>query len=193
MLSFNSSCKTLFIGFISLSFTVSAHAAIISFNNNSLTVNPGDSFSLTIQGTGFPAIVGGGLNLDFDASVLQIDQVTTNQSVFEFYLGNGIEEGHLNNAAGKLDDTAFNTFIGATGDFDIMTIDFTAIGSGLSQLQLSESSVWVFSDVYGNKVGDSLSYISAEVSVSAVPVPAAFWLFGSGLLFITTLVKRKAV
>lgn len=191
MSSFNISCKALLTGFISIGFMASSHAATISFSSNALSVNSGDGFSLTVQGSGFPAIVGGGLNIDFDASVLQIDQVITNTSVFEFYLGNGTEEGRLDNGAGHLTDTAFNTFLGVTGDFDIMTINFTAIGSGSSQLLLSESSIWLFSNVFGQRVGNSISYETAQIDVTAVPVPAAIWLFGSGLLALTSLVRRK--
>jgi len=169
----------LFVGYIA-----NASASIISFDQNSLIVSPGDNFSLTIQGNGFPAIVGGGLNIDFDAAVLQIDQVTINQSVFSFYMGRGIEEGHIDNIAGRLSNTAFNTFFGASNSFDIMTIDFTALSSGSSLLSLSESSIWVFSDIYGTAVGDGISFSTATINVAAVPLPAAIWLLGSGLLVL---------
>ncbi len=193
MLSFKFFYKTLLISFISICSISSLHAATISFSSNSLTVNPGDSFSLTIKGSGFPTIVGGGLNINFDASVLQINQVTINQSVFEFYLGNGVEEGSLNNATGNLLDTAFNTATGATGNFNIMAIDFTAIGSGSSQLFLSESSIWVFSNEFGQRISNSISYEMAQIDVTAVPLPAAIWLFGSGLLLLLNMRRHSLV
>ncbi|MDH5571229.1 MAG: PEP-CTERM sorting domain-containing protein [Gammaproteobacteria bacterium] len=179
--------------FISLFFVAGqVNAATVSFNSALTTVNPGDSFSLTIQGSGFDPIVGGGLNLSFDASVLQVNSVTINQSVFEFYLGGGVEEGILDNSFGSLLNTSFNTFMGASGNFDIMDISFTAIGAGTSNLVLSESLLWVFADTLGGYYGDQVAFESAAVTVSAVPVPAALWLFGTGLIGLAGVVKRQS-
>ena len=175
-----------------IGFSGNSYAAVVSFDTDMLTVSPGDNFTLTVQGSDFPGIMGGGLNFDFDSSILQINQVTINQSVFEFYIGNGIEEGELDHASGMLSNTAFNTFAGAAGNFDIMTIYFTALAEGTSQLSISESSIWVFSDIYGNAIGGDITYASADISVTAVPLPGALWLFGSGLLVLFK-VKRRAV
>ena len=76
-------------------------AATVGFNTSVSAVNQGDAFSLTIQGSDFGSIVGGGLNLSYDASVLQINSVTINQSVFEFYIGGGTEEGVIDNSLGQ--------------------------------------------------------------------------------------------
>lgn len=167
-------------------------AATVGFNNSSSTVNQGDVFSLTVQGAGFDMIAGGGLNLAFDASVLQVNSVTINQSVFEFYLGEGTEEGILDNSFGQLLNTSFNTFLGATGNFDIMDISFTAVGAGSADLILSESGQWVFSDIFGDYYGDQVDFNPAAVTVSAVPVPAAVWLFGSGLIGLAGIAKRRS-
>jgi len=171
------------------------NAASVGFNNNSSSVNQGETFSLTVQGSGFDTIVGGGLNLSFDASILQINSVTINQSVFEFYIGGGTEEGILDNSFGQLLNTSFNTFFGAAGDFDIMDINFTAVGSGVSNLALSESSLWVFADDLGGYYGDQITFDPATVqvaSVSAVPIPAAVWLFGSGLIGLAGVARRSS-
>ena len=166
-------------------------AATIGFNNSSTSVNLGDAFSLTIQGSGFDPIVGGGLNMTFNSSVLQVNSVTIDQSVFEFYIGGGTEEGLLDNTTGNLFNTSFNSFFGASGDFDIMTIGFTAVGAGSSSLNLSESALWTFADIFGSPYGDQVVFESAMVNVSAVPVPAAVWLFGSGLIGLAGLARRR--
>ena len=168
-------------------------AATVSFNTSAQTVALGSSFSLSVQGTAFPTIVGGGLDLSFNPSVLQISSVTINTSVFEFYMGGGMEEGVLNNALGTLTDTAFNTFAGATGDFTIMTIGFTAVGAGISSLNLSESSIWVFSNAVGNPIGNQIVFSDSLITVSAVPVPAAVWLFGSGLLGLASVLRKRTL
>lgn len=52
---------------------------------------------------------------------------------------------------------------------------------------------WVFGDTLSNYVSGDPGYIVANnASVSAVPVPAAVWLFGSGLLGLTGFARRKA-
>ena len=168
-----------------------SQAATISFNAGTQDVAIGSHFTLNVLGTEFPAIVGGGLNLSFDASVLQISSVSINTSVFDFYTGTGTEEGVLNNVLGTLTDTSFNTFAGATGDFTIMTIGFTAVGTGTSLLSLSESSIWVFSDDMGKAIGSQIAFLPSSINVSAVPVPAAAWLFGSGLLVLARVLRRK--
>jgi hypothetical protein len=169
-------------------------AATVGFNTSLATVNPGDSFSLTVQGSGFDTIVGGGLNLSFNSSVLQINSVTINQSVFEFYIGHGTEEGILDNSFGQLLNTSFNSFFGAAGNFDIMDISFTAVGVGLSNLALSESGLWVFADEFGGYYGDQVTFDPASVNVvlTTVPVPAAVWLFGSGLIGLIGVAKRRS-
>jgi len=168
------------------------NAATVSFSDSTSIVNQGDIFSLTVQGSGFDTISGGGLNLSFDASILQVNSVTINQTVFEFYIGGGTEEGILDNSFGQLLNTSFNSFFGATGDFDIMDISFTAIGSGVSNLNLSESQLWVFADEFGGYYGDQLIFETATVNVSAVPVPAAVWLFGSGLIGLAGFTRRRS-
>ena len=180
-----------FMLFMSLVLSGQSQAATVSFNTSAQNVVTGSSFTLDVLGTDFPAIVGGGLNLSFDASVLQVSSVSINTAVFEFYLGNGTEEGVLNNVLGTLTDTSFNSFVGASGNFTIMSIGFTAVGSGSSLLQLSESSLWVFSDVTGNAIGNQIDYSDALINVTAVPLPAAVWLFGSGLLVLARVLRRK--
>ncbi|MBI3188969.1 MAG: hypothetical protein HYZ31_14025 [Gammaproteobacteria bacterium] len=177
--------------FIALVLSGQSQAATVSFNTSAQDVALGSSFTLDVLGTDFPAIVGGGLNLSFDASVLQISSVSINTAVFEFYPGNGTEEGVLNNVLGTLTDTSFNTFAGARGDFTIMSIGFTAVGSGSSLLQLSESSIWVFSDIMGNAIGNQILYADTTINVTAVPLPAAAWLFGSGLLVLARIMRRR--
>ena len=180
----------LFIAGFSLS--ASTHAASVAFDVNAQDVTLGSEFSLVVMGSDFPAISGGGLTLLFDPAVLQITSVTINTSVFEFYIGDGPEKGVLNNSLGSLTNTAFNSIVGATGNFSIMTIKFTAIGSGTTMLSLSESSIWVFSDTRGNAIGDQLVFGETHINVSPVPVSAAFWLLSGGLLILASLFRLNA-
>lgn len=164
-----------------------SQAATVSFNNSVSDINQGSVFFLTVQGVGFPDISGGGLNFSFDSSVLQISSVTINESVFDFVPSTG----ELDNLAGSLINTSFNTFAGTNSSFDILTIEFEAIGLGSSSLLMSESSMFPFADAIGNTIGSTITYEAATVNVSAVPLPATLWLFSSGLIALIGFVRNN--
>ena len=160
-------------------------AATISFNNSLQDVNQGDLFSLTVQGSEFPDLSGGGIDFSFDPSVVQINSIAINTSVFTFESG----AGTLDNSIGTLIDTYFNTFTGTGSSFDVMTIGLEAIGLGETSLMMFESSMFPFADEFGGVV--DVTYESAVINVSAVPLPAAAWLFGSGLLALVGFIRKK--
>ena len=68
------------------------------------------------------------------------------------------------------------------------TIEFTAVGEGTTSLVLTDSTVnpWA-----GNGVPIHPSFLEGNLTVSAVPVPAAMWLFCSGLIGLASVAKRK--
>ncbi len=67
-----------------------------------------------------------------------------------------------------------------TGGFDLLTL--AALGNGLG---------WQLDYLY-DEIGTIDVARMTVVSVSAVPVPAAVWLFGSGLIGLIGMAKRKA-
>jgi hypothetical protein len=172
---------------IGVSFADSVVSAAITFNVDTEDVILGRDFSLIIQGNDVPAITGGGLNLIFNPSVIKIKSVTINTSVFEDYSGDGTEEGILDNSSGLLADTTFKTRRGASGDFSIMIIDFTAVGSGTSLLKLSESTASSFLDTSGRPLGNQIVFSDAIIKVSTDHVPIEFWLVSAILLMLGVL------
>lgn len=50
---------------------------------------------------------------------------------------------------------------------------------------------WVFGDTLSNYVSGDEGYIVSGASVSTVPVPAAVWLFGSGLACLAGIARRR--
>ena len=109
------------------------------------TVDPGASFAVQVRGVGFTDnVVGGGFNFSFNPLVVSLSSVVVNTAVWEFVSS----PGTINNAAGTLVDVFFNSnrLVLPTGNFDIATLNFTAIGEGSSALTLAASPDFPFAN-----------------------------------------------
>ncbi|MCP5408950.1 MAG: hypothetical protein H6963_06610 [Chromatiaceae bacterium] len=173
--------------FLLIGISQSTQAATVSFSPSNTTVSIGEMFSLDVVGTGFAdSLFGGGIDLTFDSSVINIIGTAINTSVFEFEP----KAGDFDNVAGTLVDTGFNTFNPpAATDFHFMTISFIAVGAGLTDLMLSESPNFGFFDKNVSAIGGAITFNNGQVSV--VPVPAAFWLMGSALFGVFAVGQSK--
>lgn len=120
----------------------------------------GESFTLDITMSDFPTSEGGGVNVQFDASMLNVTDVTVNAAAWDFV--NKI--GNIDNNAGLVSDILFSSFDGVSGDNKIVTISFNAISSGSSQITLTGSAINPFSSA-GNKV--SATFIATNVQIAA--------------------------
>ncbi len=94
-------------------------------------------------------------------------------------------------ASGVFDD-------GCVGSCLVNTGPFTNVQSSIywSGSVLNSSSAWLFNNIDGSQFGndkgsDLFAWAVHSGDVSAVPVPAAVWLFGSGLMGLMGLAKRK--
>ena len=176
-----------------VSMLLSGHlsAATITWGSPTTNVNVGDVFTIDVVGTGFLGNVdGGGVNISYDSNILNVLSVTIDESVWDFG-GFGISTGIIDNPNGTLDGIMVNTFADVTGDFIIATIEMQAIAEGNSSLLLAEYGLNPWAS------GGSLinpGFVAGAVNVSAVttvPVPAAVWLFGSGLIGLAGFARRK--
>jgi len=74
-----------------------------------------------------------------------------------------------------------------------LTAGWTGLGSGAPRelsTKIAYGVNWVFGDTLSNYVSGSEGYVVANASVSAVPVPAAVWLFGSSLGLLGWIRRR---
>ena len=148
-----------------------ALADTVGFNPSSIIVAPGETFIVDIVGIGFTELSGGVIDLGFDSADLQVNLVSINPN-FDFLPNGG------GPAAGDVwPGIGFDVFVNdpGTGDFTIATINLTALGPGNSNLVVLDTSEF-FSTMA------LLDPTLTPATVSSVPVPAAVWLLGSGLL-----------
>lgn len=172
-----------------LLFSHQLHASLITLDFTNISVLENDIFSLEIIGTGFVDIVdGGGVNLSFDPSVLNVLSVTIDDLVWDF----ATSTGTIDNVGGTVDGIAVNAFSSVTGDFTVASIQFQAIGTGGSSSILGLTEYALNPWASGGSQITPLSFAGGNVNISAVPVPAAVWLFGSGLITLVSFTGRKS-
>ena len=170
------------VGAVALFFSSGlALADTVGFNPSPSIVAPSETFNVDIVGIGFTELSGGVIDLGFDSTNVQINSVTIDP-FFDFLPDGG------GPAVGDIwSGIAFDVFANApaTGDFTIATINLTAIGSAASSLTILPTSAFFSTTA-------QLAPILTDGSISAVPVPAAVWLFGSGLLGLIGIARRKS-
>ena len=146
------------------------------------TVTDGTTFTLDLQGTGWDAdggLLAGGVDLSYNSSILTLESVTINTSVFDnagFPIGNCDPA----NCAAALPPTTsagnvlvtgidFATFFNpaATGTFDIATFQFVADATGTTNLGLSVDCC------AAPFVTSTANAVTPEFSAASVTVTAA--------------------
>ena len=187
------------VAVVALSSASMVNAATVSLIPASPTVsNIGDTVTLTVQGTEFTNGVSlGSIGITWDQSFLQLN---TNLATIEAAtLAAGFNDVSWNTfnsvAAGAADITFGHTFpdsvAGPTINF--FTLEFTT----LTALPANPANVIVAAIGSGGGFLESdhfTPYVMNfnNATVSAVPVPAAVWLFGSGLIGLAGIARRSA-
>jgi hypothetical protein len=122
-------------------------------------------------------------NFGFDSALLTIDSVTVNSALFDF-----LPDGAGSAVGDTWPNIGFDSFVNnpASGMFSIATISPTARGTpGTANLSIMGSS----------KFYSATAVLSATLlpgTVNIVPVPAAVWLLGSGLMGLIGIARKKA-
>ena len=160
-----------------------ALAATVGFSPSPKSAATNETFDMDIVGTGFTdPLAGGTFDISFDSNLVQINSVTVNTTVYEF-----LPDGGSLISPGLWGTVGFDTFGTApTGDITIATVNLTALGTGTSNLTI------VNSEFYDDTVNTLFPTLTPGVINPPVPVPAAVWLFGSGLVGFIGLARKKA-
>ena len=113
----------------------------VAFTSQKVDVSMGENFTLDISMSNFPVSEGGGVSVIFDPSMLNVSNVTIDAGSWDFVN----KVGNIDNNGGIISDILFSSYNGVSGDSQIASITFNAIGSGSSQVVLQGSSVNPFS------------------------------------------------
>ena len=178
-----------------------SQAITVSFDPTAQTVATGSfvSVKLGISGLGngaAPSLGTFDLNIGYNPSLLSFTSVIFGDPVLGdqldlFSLGSltssdNTTPGTVNVFELSFDSVAdLNTLQAA--NFTLATFTFSALSGGTSPLSISINAL-------GDANGDPLAatMASGNVTVTAVPLPGAVWLFGSGLLGLIGVARRKA-
>ena len=175
--------KHIIAGFAFATAAFVAQAAVVEFVPSSRTVLIGDTFTVDIIGTGFPATVdGGGFDIGLSSpGTIRFVVPGADLTVADITFATGwnflISPGVLDGGAGTVKDLFFNGFPGVSGpDFKIATLKFMATARGESDIFLTANAF-----AFGSN-GDAVSVDFSKAEVVVVPEPSTWVLLAGGLL-----------
>jgi len=193
---FHTSIATVLAGFALTCSAAAVQAATITVEPLNSTVFTETTFDIAVVGHDFTAgdggTGGGGFSIAWDPSLLNLDSYDLT------FAGDQVlgQPGVLDNVAGTLlnaDVSSLFTVVTDT-DFEIAVLHFSSLTNlGVSPLDLS---IGLFDNGFERIWADSSGFVDAKPSfadgsVEVIPVPAAVWLFGSGLLGLIGVARRR--
>jgi hypothetical protein len=184
--------RTLLGAAISLA-AMGASAADIFLTPSSPTVNIGDTLTLTVEGENFlEKTIGGSVTVIWDPTALRLDSTVSDLQASGTTNGWGqLGVDDIQIFADRLNFTGVN-FFGSTGpSFDFFSMNFTALPP--PSVSMVEIGLGVLGDWQSGSFSPILdvNYTGASVTVNEVPLPAAVWLFGTGLLGLAGIARRR--
>ncbi len=173
---------------VALLFSSTGFAATVTVTPSNPNPNVGDTFSLTVSGTGFPDTVGATLKILFNSNV----------SIVSPTLPGGIALAAGSPFTGGIAYSGTNPFpsggifsvlaptVGTlpSGSFNAFVINFVANAAGAAGIVLSDDQSdfsWTDATTF---LAIPVDYTQANVVVqgAVVPAPAALWLLGTGVV-----------
>ncbi len=181
--------------------TASAQAGTISLQATSL-VTEGDLINLDIyMNFTDEATLGGGFDILFNSTLVSyisgsyvVDAGLNSDPAFTRDDSAGADIYHrIDIESDGLIGLAFGNFNPLTGPALVGSMQFRADNAGLADFGARDTTNPVVGNFYGEALGDIQhpTYLGTTVEIQAVPIPAAVWLFGSGLIGLLGVARRR--
>lgn len=187
--------------------SVSAQAVTLSIITSTPSVKVGDTIELQVlMDFSDDPTLGGGFDIIFDPSLVAY---VPNSYITDLSLGSDPDFTRDDNPlvtdptkqveiqADRLAGAAFGNFGGLAGPASVGPLSFTADVAGTAVFSLGAStsavvggffSAVTFTEQFPNFIGTT---VTITPITPEVPVPAAVWLFGSGLLGLIGIARRR--
>ena len=175
----------------------SSNAAIVSFildGNAGLGLLPGNENPVATGGSG--GLGAGGISYDTDTNVLSIDIVWGSANGFVDLTGN-VSASHIHGFTASPPPTGFSQNAGVLYTLHTLTGFNTSASSGgftgtvgiqeIHEAGLLAGQTYINVHTPTNGPGE----IRGQLVVNPIPIPAAVWLFGSGLIGLIGVARRK--
>ncbi len=153
----------------------------VSFQPLNSTVNVGDNFSVGIMANISDPILGWGLDVSFDPTILSLSGTPT---IGSLWLGAFAPDGDGLAALAFPTGVSGNNVLLATLTFHAINFGTSGLAASVTPGDLTEGFALVAPGAFAD-----LTFTAG--SVSAVPLPAAVLLFGSGLLGLVGIARRS--
>jgi hypothetical protein len=145
------------------------------------------SADITISGLETFNLAGFSLNVNYDDSLLAFDSYTLTDELgsFDNFDAEDWSLGDDGFGTVALDVVSFLVDLGGQSDaFKLATVNFTGDEGAMAGISLSGI-------LLGDDLGAPIPFTVNGTDINAVPVPAAVWLLGSGLVGIVGLRRRN--
>ncbi|BAZ94310.1 ornithine/acetylornithine aminotransferase [Thiohalobacter thiocyanaticus] len=181
-----------FLSMLAALFTATANAASISLSPQTTQAAPGDSlsFDLLIDFSGDPTF-GGAIDFFFDNSLLSFQGFTTATTTLVL---DPAYDRSPDPVSSGLEGLAFGSDSGLEAGI-VGTLTFQALAAGDTALTMAVTTDPLKGGDFYSAVTyqqQAVTFLGSQVEVSAVPVPAAVWLFGSGLIGLAGIARRRS-